>query len=596
MRQLFADLRRVVEKRPVLAARLNGLKGSFYLTLGWLSLLEFLKLVQELPYKLLLDHLTSGKIMGYAFAFCALQSIAKLCVRYVFITADTHRIHFLESFRTAVFSEGHRKELELDMSWHARHGTGEKEAVIAKNMEKVLNLADSAVFEALPTWLLICFTSIAMLVLGWQYMLVAVVTLACYVSLLFILEPRLAPMREEYRNEERRFEEFGSQVTQGVKTIKGFGLESHFLGKLDGFLGTFLKNEVPRHHRWLLNLSIPEMLLEVSSLAIQALGIFLFYKKQINLSSFVLSVIWMSKVFSNYNRLTRFQHQLHRGLPALRELIGIMLIEPSVAQCTVPQWPSGIRAHVELRDVSFSYPDGKQDALSGISLTIPENSVVAVIGKSGSGKTTLADILTRNCDPTSGAVLVDGVDLRTLDYQRWREEFCAAVYQNATLFDTTIAENIGIARSGATRDDIVHAAQMAYADEFIGEMRDGYETMVGEEGVRLSGGQRQRLSIARAFIRNAKLLVLDEPTSALDGGSQQRVKQALIRLTTARQSTIVIIAHRFSTIEMADTIVVMDQGKVVEVGSHEELVRLNGFYARMRQLETEGAFEDELAG
>jgi ABC-type multidrug transport system fused ATPase/permease subunit len=211
------------------------------------------------------------------------------------------------------------------------------------------------------------------------------------------------------------------------------------------------------------------------------------------------------------------------------------------------------------------------------------------VGPSGGGKSTLAKLLGHSYNPQSGRILIDGVDLTQIDDRRYRQKLLALVPQEPGLYDRTIAENIGIVRSSATREEIVAAAQLADAHDFIMSLSGGYDAMVGERGVMLSGGQRQRLAIARAMLKDARILVLDEPTSALDAESQLYVKQTLEKLTANRDRTIVLIAHRFSTIAMADRVVVIEDGRVSESGTHDELLLSGCTYSRLHELEGQSA-------
>jgi subfamily B ATP-binding cassette protein MsbA len=238
---------------------------------------------------------------------------------------------------------------------------------------------------------------------------------------------------------------------------------------------------------------------------------------------------------------------------------------------------------IEFRGVGFVYTAAVRPALDNINLRIGAGETVALVGASGSGKTTLANLLPRFYVPTSGRILIDGVDAQELKLASLRANI-ALVSQDVTLFNDTVAANIGYGRLGtASEADIVAAAEAAHAMGFIREMPEGLKTIIGEDGVRLSGGQRQRLAIARAFLKNAPILILDEATSALDSESERHIQEALESLIVGR--TTLVIAHRLSTIESADRIVVLDQGRVAEVGRHDELLARNGIYAKLYRIQ-----------
>jgi ATP-binding cassette, subfamily B, bacterial len=235
------------------------------------------------------------------------------------------------------------------------------------------------------------------------------------------------------------------------------------------------------------------------------------------------------------------------------------------------------RGEVEFRNVSFSY-EPNQPVLQGINLKVEPGTIVALVGRTGAGKTTMASLLLRFYDPTGGAVLLDGHDLRELKVA-WLRQQVSVVLQDPIIFSTTIAENIAYGKPGASLAEIRKAAQRAQADEFISALPEGYDTILGERGVNLSGGQRQRLSIARAFLKNAPILVLDEPTSALDVHTEEALLVALRELMKGR--TTFVIAHRLSTVRQADVVVVLENGRVIEQGSHDKLMSKNSVYSGM---------------
>jgi len=280
-------------------------------------------------------------------------------------------------------------------------------------------------------------------------------------------------------------------------------------------------------------------------------------------------------------RLTGLNQTLQRGLAAAESVFRVMDETPEADTGT--REIGRAKGDIEFRSVRFTYPTGARPALDGVSFSIRAGETVALVGPSGAGKSTLANLLPRFYSPDSGQILLDGLDIETLKLASLRANL-ALVSQEVVLFNDTVAANIAYGRLSGTREaDVIRAAEAAHAMQFIREMSDGLATLIGENGVRLSGGQRQRLAIARAFLKNAPILILDEATSALDSESERHVQEALATLMKDR--TTLVIAHRLSTIERADRIVVLDAGRVAETGRHAELLAAGGIYARLHRLQ-----------
>jgi ATP-binding cassette subfamily B protein/subfamily B ATP-binding cassette protein MsbA len=304
-------------------------------------------------------------------------------------------------------------------------------------------------------------------------------------------------------------------------------------------------------------------------------------KSPIDAPTFIFYMVILYSVLGPLKEFSRAGYTIPQGLASVERVDKILKAENNIKDPAVPAELKGFNDKIEFKGVGFSYDEGKE-ILTDISLEIPKGKMVALVGQSGSGKSTLVDLIPRYHDVCKGQILFDGKDVRDFRVRDLRS-LIGNVNQEAILFNDTIFNNIAFGVEGATMEQVIEAAKIANAHDFIMEKEDGYQTNIGDRGAKLSGGQRQRISIARAILKNPPILILDEATSALDTESEKLVQEALDRLTGTR--TTIAIAHRLSTIKNADEICVMHEGRIVERGKHEDLLRLDGYYKRLNDMQ-----------
>lgn len=313
---------------------------------------------------------------------------------------------------------------------------------------------------------------------------------------------------------------------------------------------------------------------------------------RMNTAQFITFVFFLLRSYDPMRKLSRLQNSMEQALAAAQHVWEVMdedaaMVEKPNAVELLP-----LKTNLELKEVSFGYANESRAVLNNVSLTIKSGAMVALVGESGGGKSTLTKLLPRFHDPTQGAVLWDDIDIRDASISSLRKQI-ALVTQETVLFNDSVRHNIAYGKPDATEAEIHEAARIAFAHDFICEMPNGYDTVVGERGIFLSGGQRQRLAIARAVLVNAPVLILDEATSALDAESERLVQKAIANLV--RNRTTIVIAHRLSTVRRANLIVVMEGGRIIETGTHAELLARGGQYKRLYELQFADE-EEELAG
>ena len=301
----------------------------------------------------------------------------------------------------------------------------------------------------------------------------------------------------------------------------------------------------------------------------------------IDAPSFIFYLVILYSVINPLKEFSKAGYNIPKGLASMERIDKILLAENPIKESTTPKSLPGLEHQIEFRDITFSY-DGRRQVLKHVNLTIPRGKTIALVGQSGSGKSTLVDLLPRYHDVQQGEILIDGVNIKDVRIHDLRA-LIGNVNQEAILFNDTFFNNIAFGVENATMEQVVAAAKIANAHDFIMETPDGYNTNIGDRGGKLSGGQRQRISIARAILKNPPILILDEATSALDTESERLVQEALERLMKTR--TTIAIAHRLSTIRGADEICVLHDGEIVERGRHEELLALGGYYKRLNDMQ-----------
>lgn len=363
----------------------------------------------------------------------------------------------------------------------------------------------------------------------------------------------------------------------GNRVVKAYNLEPSMLARFRETSARY----IAQYMRVIRSLEIPGVLMEfLGAVGVAMLLLYVALVSRSTPGDFLQFVLGIFAMYQPIKEISRLPGQLQQARASTQRVFELLDVAPAVRDPAQPRPLAAAGAEIRFEDIEFDYEE--KPVLRGINLTVKPGQLVALVGASGAGKTTLTNLLLRFYDPQRGAVRIGGVDVRDVSMRELRNQI-ALVTQETILFNDTVRRNIELGRAGARNGEVEDAARHAHAHEFIVDKPQGYDTVIGERGVTLSGGQRQRLAIARAILKDAPILVLDEATSALDNESERAVQAALEDLMKGR--TTICVAHRLSTIQRADLIVVMDQGRIVQTGTHAELVEKDGVYRKLHQLQ-----------
>lgn len=396
---------------------------------------------------------------------------------------------------------------------------------------------------------------------------------------------RIRPLYRDIRNQRQSIDGSTTETFSGIRVVRTFARTKAERNRYA--YGNHLLVRQQLFVWWVTRLIeiIWEVLIPLASTALLVYGGWQILQSRLTLGDLMMFLVYLAMLLGPIATIAGTAVQLQNNLAGLDRVLDLMeqAEEMPDRDGALRVERDQVHAHLELKGVTFRYPETDREVLASVDLDIPAGSVVALVGRSGAGKTTLCNLVARFYDPSEGCVLLDGRDLCDIQLQSYRN-LLGIVEQDVFLFDGTIAENIGYGRKQATLEQIQEAAKLAAADGFIRELPQGYASLIGERGVKLSGGQRQRLAIARAILADPRILILDEATSNLDSENEKAIQESLKVLMKNRTS--IVIAHRLSTIMHADLIVVLDGGRIVETGKHHELLERSGLYRTMVELQT----------
>jgi len=571
----------VVRERTREYARLLGYLKPYRGRLTLILLLALGGTGANLAYPYLSKILIDEALLGRNFRLLALVTLVlfgAMTLTFVF--------NGLSSLLYVAVSARILLDMRLDLYRHVQglslkfyHNTrlGEILSRLNNDMAEAQRVASDTLLAFITNLLFLTGAIVLLLVLNWKLFLVGVALLPLGLKGVFHYRRKVRDEARTIREHSAAIGSFLVESLLGIRLIKAFGAETleaeKFRAKNESFIRALLR------FQWLSMIAsgLPGLMMAASTLAVLLYGGYLVIAGAMTIGSLIAFVAYQMRLMPPIQNLVTLFMNFQRARASLDRVFEFLNLQPEVRERPDARELERVEGRIEFDQVTMSYePD--QPVLNSVSFMVPARSTCAIVGPSGVGKSTIADLLLRFYDPLSGTIRLDGYDLRDVTLSSVRRQICL-VDQETFLFNATIEDNLRYARPEATRDEIVAAAKAAAIHEFIEALPQGYQTVVGERGVKLSGGQRQRLAIARAILRAPAILILDEATSALDWLVESSVKDALVRIMQGR--TTLIISHRFSLVRDADHIVVLEGGEVAQVGRHEQLIHQEGAYRRL---------------
>ena len=536
--------------------------------------------ISYLIYKVFGADYDTMDVLIFLSIFVILTSLLSNLFRYLGQrTMEAMRVRALQRLRNDVFTN----VMKLHAGYFSNERKGDIISKISSDVQVVQFCITNTLLVAFRDPFQIIGFMIALVVASWQLTIFSILFLPIVALVIGSIVKRL---RKSATQVQERFADMVSLMDEslsGIKVLKGYNAVDYTVGKFRKINALFSRISLSMAWRQQLASPVSEFLGIAAAAVLMIYGGSLVLSGDLKASTFIMYLAIFTQITRPLRSFTDAFANINQGIAAGERVLALLEEKSEITDAPDAVEMTGLKREIEFRDVRFSYDN--KEVIRGVSFKIKKGETVALVGPSGGGKSTLSDLIPRFYDVQSGQILIDGIDIRKYTLKSLRR-YMGLVSQETILFNDTIENNLRLGKQDATEEEVRQAAIVANADAFIRETEHGYQTNIGDRGMKLSGGQRQRLSIARAVLKNPEILILDEATSALDTESEKLVQNALDALLQGRTS--LVIAHRLSTIYNADRIIVIDHGQIVEQGTHHELMALHGVYARLIEMQQSG--------
>ena len=537
----------------------------------------FRSLVNFLIYRVFGTDYSKMDVLIFLSVFIILMSFLSNLFRYLGQRVmETMRVRSLQRLRNRVYDN----VMGLHVGYFNNERKGDIISKISSDVQVVQFCITNTLLVAFRDPFMIVGFLIALVMISWKLTIFSVIFLPVVALVIGSIVKRL---RKSATAAQERFADMVSLMDEsltGIKILKGYNATDYIRNKFHDINGLFSRISLSMARRQQLASPTSEFLGISAAAVLMVYGGSLVLSGDLEASAFVAYLSIFTQITRPLRSFTDSFANINQGIAAGERVLALLDEKSKITNAPDAVRMTGLHDEIEFRDVRFSYDN--KEVICGVNFKIRKGETVALVGPSGGGKSTLSDLIPRFYDIQGGAILIDGVDIRQYDIESLRE-YMGVVSQETILFNDTIANNLRLGKQDATDEEIRQAAVVANAHNFIMETEHGYQTNIGDRGMKLSGGQRQRLSIARAVLKNPEILILDEATSALDTESEKLVQEALNALLKGRTS--LVIAHRLSTIHYADRIIVIEKGRIAEQGTHQQLMERHGIYARLIEMQ-----------
>jgi len=594
-----AAIRREIPKRLTIRSLLTPHLGS--LILGFIAIAgeSAANLLQPWPLKIVLDDVLRGKeshgwAMRAVHSFVGTDKMAILefaCVAVLAIAVLDAICTYGEKYLTTSVGQWVSYDLrltiyshiqKLSLAFHDHKRTGDLISRVTDDIEAIQSFIMNGLLGVVINAMTLLGMVGVMFFLNWQFTLIALSVVPILFAMVYSYTRRIKKAAREVRKKEGEITSVVEEVLSSIRVVKAFAREDYEVQRLE-------QESLEAVDISLRARSLKAKLTPLVGIVVAAgTGLVLWFGARLviggsfSAGELVVFILYLAKMYKPMQEISKMTDTYSKAAVGYERIQEVLHTHVEVKDLPRARCAPKLKGDIQFDKVSFSYDGGGTPVLKNVSFEIKAGQVAAFVGPTGAGKTSIIGLIPRFYDPDSGVVKVDGTDIKQFQQKSLRSQM-SFVLQETVLFHAPVWTNIAYGKPNCTCSEIIEAAELANATEFIDRLPDGYDTVLGERGMTLSGGQRQRIAMARAVIRNTPILILDEPTSGLDSSSEKLVFEALDRLMEGR--TVVVIAHRLSTIQRADVIFVVKEGEIVEQGKHRELMQLNGLYAELHNLQ-----------